>query len=224
MKSPDRGFDKTFVVSVLIIGGVYAAIVVACDSLIGKEAAGVVGAALTAVVIAILREFETLRFHHPPKGEETELIIPRISGWLLVLFTATFLGVQLILNQTLNAVVRAANSFLNITAPPVIVTIVTVGGWAISYTLGGYLCGRTVPTRRYMYPVSAAIIGLVVFNAVTLLPIFLLERDLVSQTAYTSTLLPFGVYWLLYIATAALGARYGFRKNEYLLEVRREVI
>lgn len=61
--------DKKFIATALVIGLVYASIVLIVSRLIGKEAAGVVAVALTAIATAIFRQFENLKFVSKPTKE-----------------------------------------------------------------------------------------------------------------------------------------------------------
>jgi hypothetical protein len=51
-------FDKKFVMAAALVGAVYAAVVATLGALVGKEAAGVAGVALTALATGIFKQFE----------------------------------------------------------------------------------------------------------------------------------------------------------------------
>ena len=72
-------FDRKFVYAACAIGAAYALIIAVLGALVGKEAAGVAGVALTALATAIFKQFETLRFQTIAEQEERTVVIPRLN-------------------------------------------------------------------------------------------------------------------------------------------------
>jgi hypothetical protein len=191
-----------------MIGGLYAAIVALVTLLISSEVAGVVGVTLTTLSTALFRDLDTL-LHDRDQGQ-AGLVIPRISWSLLVLCAAAFVGLQNSLGNILTVGAYTANLSRYM---PGATLLTSIGEGVVSCTLGGYLCGRILPTKRYMYPVLATIMGLVVNNAVPLMSVVVSQQRLYGVAG---PILATGVYWLIYVFFAALGARYGFKKNKDL--------
>jgi hypothetical protein len=85
-------FDKKFVIAAIILGAIYALIVVLVGVAFGKEAAGVAGVALTALATAVFSKFETLQFRRISDEESKWVDLPPINIWRVAMFMFAFLG------------------------------------------------------------------------------------------------------------------------------------
>lgn len=224
-----RPLDRGFVGAAVAIGAAYCVLIVAVGHLVGKEAAGIAGAALTAVVVAILREFETLRFRRLATQDRRDIQIPRISFWYLVLVAASMAGIvhslELLLSPFVGLGARAAHLVTIDPKSPAAELFSALFGnpWVLlaffiiqftGYFVAGMLCGRLAPNERYTYAVLAALLNLL-FNVVLLVSQALLQAALVNIHMFpkliTSALWPGGVTWLVMVFAAFLGAVVGFR-------------
>src|SRR5262249_56048662 len=79
MQEATEFLDKKFVYAACAIGAAYALIISGLGFLLGKEAAGVAGVALTALASAIFKQFETLRFKTIAEQQERTVSIPRLN-------------------------------------------------------------------------------------------------------------------------------------------------
>jgi hypothetical protein len=163
-------FDKKFVYAACAIGAVYALIIAGLGFLLGKEAAGVAGVALTALAGAIFKQFETLRFKRIAEREERTVSIPRLNIAYLILLVCAFQGIQLFVGLLLSGIftsfgwfkVTPSTTFESfgeiMTDYRFLVSI--VGATALSYFTGGYLCGRTAPRVSFSYALIGSILSL----------------------------------------------------------------
>ncbi len=90
-------FDKKFVMAAVVLGAVYALVVVLIGKIIGMEAAGVAGIALSALFTGILKKFETLRFRRISDDKSTWVDVPPINIWRVIVLTFAFFGAQYVL-------------------------------------------------------------------------------------------------------------------------------
>jgi hypothetical protein len=87
-------FDGKFVRAAVLIGVAYAVIVVVVEKIVGKEAAGVAGVALTALAVGTLQRFETLRFRKISDDKSTWVDVPPVNVWRVIVLTFAFFGAQ----------------------------------------------------------------------------------------------------------------------------------
>jgi len=97
---PSSILDKKFVTTAIIIAIVYASIVIIINRIVGKEAAGVAGVALTALATAIFKQFESLRFQSisniaPIQNNVTTPL--QFSLWKIILIAFLFSGLTRLL-------------------------------------------------------------------------------------------------------------------------------
>jgi hypothetical protein len=213
-------FDRKFVVAAIVIGVAYTTIVVVLGTLIGKDAAGIAGVALTALATGIFKQFETLRFRQQTDDSTKSIELPAFRIWYFLLILFAFIGVQVVLGAVLGSIIGALGWMPDMTRPETLLNLLTdkriwisiVGLTAIGYFIGGYLIGKTAPSVTYTY----AIVATFLTNLLTLLlqVIPLLVRDLsaikifAEPSTYTS-----GIFWLLFVFVSLIGAKLGFRKN-----------
>lgn len=87
-------FDKKFVIAAVVVGGSYTLIVVLVGRMLGKDAAGVAGVALTALETALLRQFETLQFRKMSEQESVWVNVPPINFSRISTIAFAFIGAQ----------------------------------------------------------------------------------------------------------------------------------
>src|SRR5262249_60314728 len=93
MQEATEFLDKKFVYAACAIGAAYALIISGLGFLLGKEAAGVAGVALTALASAIFKKFETLRFKTIAEQQERTVSLPRLKLPYLLLLVFAFPGI-----------------------------------------------------------------------------------------------------------------------------------
>jgi hypothetical protein len=107
MQKATEFFDKKFVYAACAIGAAYALIIAGLGSLLGAQAAGVAGVALTALATAIFKQFETLRFKTIAEQEERTVSIPRLNIPYLLLLVCAFQGIQLFLGLLFGIIINS---------------------------------------------------------------------------------------------------------------------
>jgi len=210
--------DKQFVVASCSIGTVYAAAILGIQHFIGPNAAGVVGVALSALAVAILRQFETLRFRREAAATGTTVVVPRLRISFLLLAMAALVGVQVFVGIVCAAV------FAAIKGPAALMTIVlaaivsdtyrfilvAAGATAIAYFIGGLLIGRSSPTRPLMHAIIGSLLTNITILVVMLLPEIWSGRGL--KVLLNSSSYVLGAFWLAYILSCLLGAKLSMHK------------
>jgi drug/metabolite transporter (DMT)-like permease len=148
--------------SACAIGAAYALIITGLGSLLGKEAAGLAGVALTALATTIFKQFETLRFKTIAEHEERRVSIPRLNIPYLLLLVFAFQGIQF-LGECLSGVIAGSFGwFKDVTSSDYSFLVLIGGVGAVSYFAGGYLWGRTAPRVSFSYALIGSILSLVV--------------------------------------------------------------
>jgi len=214
-------FDKKFVYAACAIGAAYALIIAGLGSLLGKEAAGVAGVALTALASAIFKQFETLRFKTIADQQERTVSIPRLNIPYLLLLVCAFQGIQLLVGLLLGVILESVGwlktassttfeSFWALLSDYRIL-VPMVGGTAVSYFTGGYLCGRTAPRVSFSYALIGSILSLVVVMILQVMGAMAQDWRQALSTLANPAFYVFGIFWGVYAACAFLGARIGFR-------------
>jgi len=215
MQQATEFFDKKFVYAACAIGAAYALIITGLSFLLGKEAAGVAAVALTALATAIFKQFETLRFKTIAEHEERTVSIPRLNIPYLLLLVFAFNGIQALLGM-LFGVIIASSGWFKVTPSTTVeswgefmsdyrILVPIVGVTAISYLIGGYLCGRTAPRVSFSYALIGSILSLVVAMILQVIAVGW-RAALSAKPVYTVP-----IFWGVYAACAFLGARIGFR-------------
>jgi hypothetical protein len=87
-------FDKKFVIAAILIAVAYVAIVVLIGALLGKDAAGVSGIALTALATGLFRKFETLRFRKISEEKSKFVEVPPVNIWRVIISAFAFIGAE----------------------------------------------------------------------------------------------------------------------------------
>jgi|SRR5262245_1169589 len=234
MQEATEFLDKKFVYAACAIGAAYALIISGLGFLLGKEAAGVAGVALTALASAIFKQFETLRFKTIAEQQERTVSIPRLNLPYLLLLVFAFHGIQVLLGLLLGVIISLFGWF-KVTSSTTVesfsaflsdyrVLIPIVGVAAISYFTGGYLCGRTAPRVSFSYALIGAILSLVVGMSLQVMSVMAQDlREALSMFANPG-LYTFGIFWGVYAICAFLGARIGFRGRTLFPEPHSESV
>ena len=221
MQQATQFFDKKFVYAACAIGAAYALIITGLGFLLGKEAAGVAAVALTALATAIFKQFETLRFKTIAEHEERTVSIPRLNIPYLLLLVFAFNGIQALLGM-LFGVIIASSGWFKVTPSTTVeswgefmsdyrILVPIVGVTAVSYLIGGYLCGRTAPRVSFSYALIGSILSLVVGMILQLMSAIAADWREALSTLANPAFYVFGIFWGVYAACAFLGARVGFR-------------
>lgn len=84
--------DKHFVAASLIIGACYTIFIVIVQHFVGKDAAGVSAVALSALTVAIIQKFETLRFERSESYQNRILQVPSLHVGTTLFIVLAFWG------------------------------------------------------------------------------------------------------------------------------------
>lgn len=90
-----RLFDRKFVNAAIAIGVGYAVVIAIISSLLGRDAAGAAGVALTALATGIFKQFESLRFTRT-SDRQTTIEVPKLRIGYLILVSLSFLGAEIL--------------------------------------------------------------------------------------------------------------------------------
>ncbi len=164
-------FDKKFVTTAVILAAVYAGIVIIVNKILGKEAAGVAGVALTALATAIFKQFESLRFQTTPAVSGTSTTVSTLFSWWKVLLIAfLFSGITRLFIELVDGVVP----LLFHPTTPYLADFYTINGklinhytiWeqstkCIAYLLSGIIATRAFKKISFSVIVIAGLIGVI---------------------------------------------------------------
>jgi hypothetical protein len=211
-------FDRKFVFAACLIGAVYAAIIVLVESLIGKEAAGVAAAALTALATAIFSRFEKLQFVRKSRASTVSVAVPRLSIARMLLIGLCCLGLQAILGIAIAmvaVVLHLLPTTQNLTSLAALlenwkIFAVLIAAQSLSFLASGYLASRFFKSALYGEVVIAALLALVFNNGLPLILALLQGRAAFMETIHSLPWWP-PVLWLLYLSLALAGAWLGAR-------------
>jgi hypothetical protein len=207
-------FDRRFVGAATVIGCIYALIVVALTQVIGKEAAGAAGIALTALATGIFRQFESLRFRALAQHEYRDVPLPQPDKLLLVLLALAFHGGQKIFGLVMG-IVFAVFSLLPATDSiesmlssiwgdwKIVASLVVGHGMAI--LLVSFLAARALTRLRYSTILFAILLAALIDLCY---PLAIVAADNPSDVpAYLASgaLWP-AVFWSAFLAIGLLGA------------------
>ena len=210
-------FDKGFVVGALLIGTVYCLVVVALAALVGKEAAGVGGVALSTLAVAIFKEFETLQFK---KTDPRRVVpVPALSGSYVAVVSFAFAGVQILAGMLLGTAVGSAGLFSTgglehesvlalLASEGIHVSLVVLT--LMSHIVAGILVARVslyVPGVTYTY----VALGSLLSSGLNVIPVFGMALATRSTAPLRGLIGPTYAFWLLYIAASLLAARLALR-------------
>jgi hypothetical protein len=200
--------DKRFAAGAIVVGLTYSAIVVAVAHFVSKEAAGVAGVTLTALSVALLKEFETLQFRSVVITKTIVFTNPRPAD--LVIITLVFLGLGRILVLLVRAIVAVRDSTvptddwhnlsdsLELTFPARVASVVVV------QFVAGLLCERLIPTSSTLRYTYIALGSLLAMTCRYFPELMLVASPSSPFTAHALSRLP--PYALLYVAAAVAGA------------------
>lgn len=214
-------FDRRFVSAALMIGIAYSAIVVALGVWVSKDAAGIAGVALTALAVAIFKQFETLQFRAATSEEISLVVVPANSLSRIALLTTSFVGGQYLLGYaaaTLSAAVgwlppgaEPLESWMALIRSPVFMVCMAVCLIA-TYFLIGLAAGRTtahVPGLIYTYVAASALLALLL-GVLPLAWAAIQQRSLAPLKGGPD---PAMAVWLAYVSAAVYGARIGILRQ-----------
>lgn len=186
--------DKKFVTAALILGVIYALIVVLVGNILGKEAAGVAGVALTALATALFKKFETLQFRKMSEEESVWVEVPPINPWLVAVITFAFIGAQIVTGAIIG-VLRGV--FWPGSSGPLPVVVAGISS-ALTYFAISYIGAKALVRLRYSTVVFAVLLAQLSNAMVGSLFIGLSIRDLLEVT---------GSSWIVFDGVALLAVR-----------------
>jgi hypothetical protein len=200
MATHDRGlFDKKFVFAACLIGVVYTAVVVAIAHFFGKDAAGVAGAALTVLAVAIFRQFENLRFRPVSAVDGRQLSYSKPNVWVLLLFTLMLVGTQTIGGLPAGLLV----SHVRVPQSPWIWLLILYHG--LLYMGGAFVAAKALPDVRYSTMLLAFVLSAAFLLTVPTLLALLQSRPVLNMFGTAPTT----VFWLGYLVSTLAGAWLG---------------
>jgi hypothetical protein len=205
--------DKQFVVAACSIGVVYGGVTLGVQHVIGQSAAGVVGVALSALAVAILKQFENLRFKREVSESGTVIKLPRFQMSHLLMGMCAFMGLQVLLGFVVAVVLVATQGPLvlfqylpRLMAGETKLIAEMAGMTALAFFLGGMLMGRTVPARAAMHAFLAALLTNVLVQVLLVLPALIQDPRNFKEFLKPSTYI-LGAFWLAYMLAALFGAK-----------------
>ena len=196
-------FDKKFVMAAVVLGAVYALVVVLIGKIIGMEAAGVAGIALSALFTGILKKFETLRFRRISDDKSTWVDVPPINIWRVIVLTFAFFGAQYVLGFASGLIPEkwlGEDGFL----------LFLAGLTLFIYFFLPFLMAKSFTRLRYSTVAFAVLLN----QILSILMSFALPRPELSysmQYGLGPLLGAQGVWCLVYQAVAILGVRLGLQ-------------
>ena len=144
--------DRKFVTAAVVIASFYALIVVVVERMLGKDAAGVSGVALTGLATALLRQFETLRFRKMSENESVCVDVPRVDLSRVTTIAFAFLGAQYLFGF---AIALLPETWLSEEVVVVLVIVATL----LSYFIISLLVARAFVPVRYSTVAFAVLIS-----------------------------------------------------------------
>lgn len=207
-------FDKKFVGAALIIAAAYCIIVVALGAWVGKDAAGVAGVALSALAVAILRQFETLQFKKRAPEEMRVVGTPRLRLSFALLVSAAALGIQMLFTM-LGAAFHLIPSLPQSSDEAFLHVFFSARFWisllvttALAHFAFGALAGMSsvyIPGVTYSY----VGVGSLLASMGNLVPVVHQAVDAKSLDPLRDAVNPVMALWLAYVVLALYGARLG---------------
>lgn len=213
-------FDRKFVAAACLIGAVYAGIIVLVERLIGKEAAGVAGAALTALATAIFSRFEKLQFVRKARASTVSVAIPHLSIVRLLLIGFCCIGLQAVLGIVIgiaDVVFHLLPATQNLASFAALledwkVLALLIAAQSLSFLMSGFLASRFFKSQLYAEVAIASFLALVINNGLPLVVALLQGREAFIRAVDSLPWWP-PVLWLLYLASALFGAWLGARQR-----------
>jgi hypothetical protein len=194
-------FDKKFVIAAIVLGGIYALIVVLIGIMIGKDAAGVAGVALTALATALFKKYETLQFRRMSDGESAWVDVPPINIWRITTIAFTFGGAEYILGVATSLLPETWISDWRI-------VFLNVGGTLFVYFILSFVVAKAFINLRY----STVAFAVFLTQILSILIAAVRFRSVVAyllQYGLGPTLGAQGALWLIFEVVALLGVRIG---------------
>ena len=220
-----KGLDRKFIIAAIVIGLSYALIVAALGLLLGQSAAGVAGVALTALTTALFKKFEDLRFK---KIATTTIEIATLGSWAVLLLAFSFIGWQFVIGLIVGLVATATaiqldsiaslNDFAAYVLDPSVLVFLFLANF-LAYFSAAYCAVRVMTQLRYS---QVLIVGLLVLMCNQFFPILttaLHGTDAVKTMLSSPYFYAAGIFWIVYLAGALLGARLAVRHSGRLQDV-----
>lgn len=199
--------DRRFVTTALLLGLGYACTVSLLGWLFGKEAAGAAGAGLTALGVALVRQFETLRFREVSATEQRIVNVPALRFWPIVLLVLSTLNVQVILGGASAVALRRSGlpAVHELSGKPRLVSFIAL--LFCAYTIGGYIAAKGMRGIGYTH------VALVAFLATLFNQLVEVVFGLPLWARSTRAIVGSFSMWILWPMAAMIGARIGFGPN-----------
>lgn len=212
---PDKTlFDQKFVLAAVLIGTAYAVLVVAVGSIVGKEAAGVGGVALTAVATGIFKQFENLRFKAITDSDARLVAVPAPSPFLILLVALAFAGAQALFGIIVGILAVAFDlmptSLLAMLELPKLLddwrfVAIVVSVTALTFALAAFIAAKAVAAMRYSTVLYAVFLSAVLQIVVPLAPMVVKDPS-VFLVAFENGAFAPAAFWLAYLCAALFGA------------------
>lgn len=157
-------FDRPFAIAAFVIGLSYALIISGLGLLLGKEAAGPAGVALTSLATAVFKRFEGLRFQ---RAATTSIEMPTVGIWSLLLLALTFLGAELVFGVLAGLAIvgfppdpeASTGEFVEFLLSPSLLLL--IGARMLAYFLTGYCAARAITRLRYSQLLISGLLALI---------------------------------------------------------------
>ena len=212
-------FDRRFAIMAIVIGLSYALIISALGLILGTDAAGVAGVALTALATAVFRRFEDLQFKKAPT---TTIEVPTVGIWLPFLLILSFVGAEVIFGFlagfAINAMGFAPDAASDLTKfvefllnPSILITM--FGAKALAYITTAYCAARVIECWRYSQILVAGFLALILSTLLPIASIAQADPEAASGLLTDPATYVFGVFWIVFLGAALLGTKLAAKRS-----------
>ncbi len=175
-------FDRKFVFAAVLIGLAYSLVVTLASIMLGKETAGVIGVALSAIAMAIFKQFETLRFIQADDSARS-VYIPRLKPDFLLLVTMALFGCEAIGGVVMGILLAATG---NLNSPEDLFSkstglLAIIIAKFLSIFVGGFLAGSVamrLTGLTYSYIFIGAFIAVLLNSLLVAVPTLIVLKDI----------------------------------------------
>jgi hypothetical protein len=200
-------FDRKFVIAAVLVGVVYTLVVIVVEKIVGKEAAGVAGVALTAIAVAIFQKFETLRFRPISDDKSTWVDVPAINVSRVIVLTFAFLGAQYVFGFASGLL---PEKWLDQDETMLMLAVLNI----FVYFFASFLMAKAFIQLRYTTVAVAILLTLTISILMSAVQ-FRLEVGKVIQLIGLGAMVGAqGVFWLVFEVVALLGVRLGLPSDK----------
>ena len=200
-------FDRKFVIAAVLVGVVYTLVVILVEKIVGKEAAGVAGVALTAIAVAIFQKFETLRFRTISDDKSTWVDVPPINVSRVIVLTFAFLGAQYVFGFASGLL---PEKWLDQDETMLMLAVLNI----FVYFFASFLMAKAFIQLRYTTVAVAVLLTLTISILMSAVQ-FRLEVGKVIQLIGLGAMVGAqGVFWLVFEVVALLGVRLGLPSDK----------